>query len=64
MLLLGKATTLALGFAAGVFPLIGAADRPGSNPLPDGIYKYVIIDGGKPSGTSTIRVSLERRGRY
>ncbi len=48
---------LALGFAAGLSSLIGAAVRPGSNPLPDGIYKYAIIDSGKPSGTSTIRVS-------
>jgi hypothetical protein len=57
VLLLGMTTTLVLGFAAGVFPLIGAADPPGSNPLPDGIYKYAIIDSGRSSGTSTIRVS-------
>ena len=48
---------LALGFAVGLSSLIGATVQPGSNPLPDGIYKYAIIDSGKPSGTSTIRVS-------
>jgi len=48
---------LALGFAVGLSSLIGAAVPPGSNPLPDGMYKYAIVDSGKPSGTSTIRVS-------
>lgn len=52
-----KRLALALSFAfLGSLPLTGTAQTPAA-PLPDGIYRYVILDSGKPSGVSAIRVS-------
>lgn len=31
--------------------------QPGNSPLPDGIYRYVIIDSGKAVATSEIGVA-------
>jgi hypothetical protein len=46
----------ASGGAAAVMLLTGAG-RSEAKPLPDGLYHYVVIDSGKPAGTSTIHVS-------
>jgi hypothetical protein len=37
--------------------LAAGAAQPAASPLPDGIYRYVIIDGGKSEATSVIRVT-------
>jgi hypothetical protein len=37
--------------------LAAAPAQPAGSPLPDGIYRYVIIDGGKSVATSVIRVT-------
>jgi len=37
--------------------LAAGTAQPASSPLPDGIYRYVIIDGGKSVATSVIRVT-------
>jgi hypothetical protein len=40
--------------------LAAAPARPAGSPLPDGIYRYVISDGGKSVATSVIRVTRSR----
>jgi hypothetical protein len=37
--------------------LAAGTAQPATSPLPDGIYRYVIIDGGKSVATSVIRVT-------
>ena len=45
-------------YGASAAVLLGAtATEPVVTPLPDGIYRYAVIDSGQPTATSAIRVS-------
>jgi hypothetical protein len=50
-----RAAAIAFACAASL-PLAGAA-QPSDSSLPDGTYRYVVIDSGKSEATSLIRVS-------
>jgi hypothetical protein len=50
-----RIAAICFAFAASL-PLAGAT-QPADTPLPDGTYRYVVIDSGKSGATSVIRVS-------